>query len=446
MERRAFSRLAGSALAGLGLPAGFAFPAEGAARLGRMAPRVDGARLNAWLVELSRFGANANGGVDRVAFSDADVEARAWTAELMRSAGLDVSVDLAGNLWGRREGTDPSLPPLALGSHIDSVPDGGNYDGPVGSLGAIEVALTLAEAGVRTRHPLHVVVFSNEEGGKTGSRALAGEVAPRELDLVTASGLTIGEGLRRIGGNPDRLERARLGPGALAGFLELHIEQGAVLESEGVDIGVVEGIVGIVRWTAVVEGETNHAGTTPMPLRRDALVGAARFVDAVHTTVRDWPGSQVATVGRLQVEPGAPNVIPGRATLSLEVRDLSMEKIEAVYTELSRQAAVIGEATGTVFSFDRFYTSGAAPTAPAFREAVVGAARALGLSTRHMPSGAGHDAQSMARICPMGMLFVPSAGGVSHAPHEYTSPEEVTRGADVLLGALLHLDAAGTGP
>lgn len=443
MDRRTFSRLAGSTLAGLGLPAGFTFPAAVASRRSRRAPRVNGPRLNGWLAELSRFGANDGGGVDRVAFSQADVEARAWVAEVMRSAGLDVSVDLAGNLWGRRDGTDPSLAPLALGSHIDSVPNGGNYDGPVGSLGAVEVALTLAETGVRTRHPLHVVVFSNEEGGKTGSRALAGEVALREMDLVTASGLTIGEGLRRIGGDPDRLEEARLTRGALAGFLELHIEQGAVLDSEGLDIGVVEGIVGIVRWTVVVEGETNHAGTTPMALRRDALVGAARFVDAVHTTVREWPGSQVATVGRLQVEPGAPNVIPGKAVMSLEVRDLSMETIEAVYTELSRKAAAIGEATGTVFSFERFYVSGAAPTAPEFRAAVVGAAGALGLSTRHMPSGAGHDAQSMARVCPMGMIFVPSAGGVSHAPNEYTSPEEVTRGADVLLGALIHLDAAG---
>lgn len=443
MDRRAFSRLAGSALAGLGLPAHFAPPAR--ARMGSASPRVDGTRLNAWLAELSRFGANANGGVDRVAFSGADVEARGWTAELMRSAGLDVSVDVAGNIWGRRDGTDPSLPPLALGSHIDSVPNGGNYDGPVGSLGAVEVALTLAEAGVRTRHPLHVVVFSNEEGGKTGSRALIGEVLPRELELPTASGLTIGEGVRRIGGDPDTLERARLLPGALAGFLELHIEQGAILEAEGVDIGVVEGIVGIVRWNVVVEGETNHAGTTPMARRRDALVGAARFVDAVYLTAREWPGSQVATVGRLQVEPGTPNVIPGRASLSLEIRDLSMEVIEAVYTELSRQAAVIGEGTGTVFSFDRFYTSGAALTAPACRDAVMAGAGALGLSTLSLPSGAGHDAQSMAHVCPMGMIFVPSAGGVSHAPHEYTSPEEVTRGADVLLGALLHLDAAGSG-
>lgn len=439
MDRRAFSRLAGAALAGVALPLDAPpglrpHPLPGV-------PRVDGDRLNAWITDLSRFGANADGGVDRVAFSDADLEARAWTSELMRSVGLDVSVDLAGNVWGSRRGADPALPPLVIGSHIDSVPNGGNYDGPVGTLGALEVAVTLSEAGVRTRHPLRVVVFANEEGGKTGSRALIGEVLPRELALPSASGLTIGEGLRRIGGDPDRLEEARLRPGSMAAFLELHVEQGAILESEGIQIGVVEGIVGIVRWQVVVEGETNHAGTTPMALRRDALVAAARFVDLVHRTALQGPGRQVATVGRLQVEPGTPNVIPGRVVLSLEVRDLSMEGIEAVYTELSRSAAVIAEETGTVFSFDRFYTSRAAPAAPVCRQAVADAARALGFTSRDMPSGAGHDAQSMAALCPMGMVFVPSVGGISHAPNEFTEPEMVTRGADVLLQALLLLDA-----
>lgn len=448
MDRRAFSRLSGAALAGLALPRvlGGAPPGAdtrttAAPALAQAPPRVDGVRLNGWLSEMSRFGANAAGGVDRVAFSDADLEARAWVQDRMREAGLEVSVDVAGNLWGARAGSEAGLAPLAFGSHIDSVPNGGNYDGPVGSLAAVEVVRTLAEAGIRTRHPLRVVVFTNEEGGKTGSRALAGEVLPAELDLRTASGFTIGEGLARIGGDPGRLAEARLAPGSLAGFLELHIEQGAVLESEGVDIGVVEGIVGILRWNVTVQGMTNHAGTTPMPLRRDALVAASRFVDTVYRTVAAWPGSQVATVGRLQVEPGAPNVIPGRVTLSLEIRDLSMEKIAEVQAELARQAGDLGAETGTSFAFERFYTSTAAPTSRRFQAAVQGAAQALGLGTRSMPSGAGHDAQSMAALCPIGMVFVPSKGGISHAPEEFTSPDDVTRGADVLLGALLALDA-----
>jgi N-carbamoyl-L-amino-acid hydrolase len=327
-----------------------------------------------------------------------------------------------------------------LGSHIDSVPGGGNFDGQVGSMAAVEVAWTLAEAGRTTRHPIHFVIFPNEEGGKTGSRALAGEVLPEELDIVTASGFTIGDGLARIGGSPDRLAEAARGPDSIAAFLELHVEQGAELDRLGVDIGVVQGIVGIMRWNVTVDGATNHAGTTPMAQRRDAMVAAARFVDMVYTTVRSWPGTQVATVGRLEAEPGVPNVIPGRVTLSLEVRDLAMDRIDEIFRQLEGRAAEIGGATGTSFSFARFYVSEAAPTAPRIQDVIDSTAQALGLSTRRMPSGAGHDAQSMAHLGPVGMIFVPSVNGVSHAPEERTEPADVTNGANVLLGTLLALD------
>lgn len=436
MDRRTFSRLSATALVGLALPS----PMAGLPPGGRWDLRVNGARLNEWLTEMSRFGANAAGGVDRVAYSDADLEGRAFISALMREADLDVSVDLAGNIWGRRAGSDPSLPPLVLGSHTDSVPNGGNFDGPLGSLGAVEVAWILEEADVTTRHPLSFVVFSNEEGGKTGSRALIGEVSPAELDLPTASGHSIGEGIRRIGGDPARLAEVRLRPGSISGFLEVHIEQGAILDRAGEDIGVVLGIVGIMRWSVEVVGAANHAGTTPMRERRDAMVAAARFTDMVYTTVADWPGSQVATVGRVHVEPNAPNVIPGKVTLSLEIRDLSMDTIEEVQLELAGRAAIIGEETGTAFTFDRFYTSDAALTAPPIQDVVEASARELGLTPRRMPSGAGHDAQSMAKLGPMGMIFVPSVGGISHAPDEFTTAEDNTNGADVLLRSLLALD------
>jgi N-carbamoyl-L-amino-acid hydrolase len=441
MDRRTFARVSGAAVAGLTLPARL----RAATGTALQELRVDGPRLNGRLGALARFGANAAGGIDRVAFSDADVEARSWVSGLMRDAGLDVSVDVAGNLWGKRPGTEPSLPPLVLGSHIDSVPGGGNYDGQVGSMGALEVAWTLADAGARTRHPVHFVIFPNEEGGKTGSRALAGEVLPKELDIVTASGLTIGEGLARIGGDPTRLSEARRDAGSIAAFLELHIEQGAVLDTRDIDIGVVEGIVGIMRWNVVVEGVTNHAGTTPMADRHDAMVAAARFVDTVYTTVSGIPGTQVATVGRLAAEPGAPNVIPGRATLSLEIRDLEMPKIEEVFRSLQSAARTIGADTGTTFSMDRFYVSEAAPTLAAIRDVVERSARSLGLSTLRMPSGAGHDAQSMAHLGPIGMIFVPSVRGISHAPGEFTAPDDINRGADVLLRTLLALDAGVPG-
>lgn len=401
---------------------------------------MDGDRLNRRLQELAGFGRNDDGGNGRVAFSEADLEARAWFSKLLEEAGFATRVDLAGNLWGRRGGTEAGLAPLAMGSHLDSVPGGGHYDGQVGCMGALEVAWTLADAGVETRHPVEVVVFPNEEGGKTGSRALAGHVEPFELELGTASGFTIGEGLRRLGGDPDRLEEVRMDPGTLAAFLELHVEQGAVLATDGVEIGVVQGIVGIMRWEVVVEGTTNHAGTTPMPRRDDALVAAARFVDAVHTTALEMPGRQVATVGRLEVEPGAPNVIPGRVVLSLEIRDLSMDGIQRVHEALVPRAEAIGEATGTRFSFSRFYVSEAAPTHPRIQDVVEAEARALGFSTLRMPSGAGHDAQSIATFAPVGMIFVPSREGISHAPDEFTAAEAVTRGTDVLLRTLLAVD------
>jgi N-carbamoyl-L-amino-acid hydrolase len=447
MNRRTFARLGAAALAGLASPTPLTglgtswSPAGLSAR--RRSPsdlRVDGARLADRMTELAGFGANADGGIDRVAFSDANLEARDWVMGLMREAGLDVTVDLAGNILGRREGSRPELPPLWLGSHIDSVPGGGNFDGQLGSMAALEIAWTLADEGVDTRHPLDFVIFINEEGGKTGSRALAGEVEPRELDLVTASGLTIAEGIRRLGGDPERLAEARREVGSLAAFLELHVEQGAVLDTDGVQIGVVEGIVGIRRWNVTVTGAANHAGTTPMNRRRDAMLAAARFVDAVHRTARELPGRHVATVGRLHAEPGAPNVIPGRVTLSLEIRDLSMEGIDIVFDAIAARAADIARETGTSFAYDRFYVSRAAPTAPRIRDLVESSAAELGFSSRRMPSGAGHDAQSIALLAPVGMIFVPSVDGISHAPDEYTTPDDVTRGADVLLRTLLALD------
>ena len=403
--------------------------------------RVDGRRLNDHLRELAEFGKNAEGGISRVAFSEADLAGREYVMSLMRAAQLETNIDAAGNIIGRRAGRDPNLPPLMFGSHIDSVPQGGNYDGQVGSMGAIEVARTLAEREIVTRHPLEVAIFQNEEGGKTGSRAISGEVQPEELDLVTASGRTIGEGIVLLGGNPTALESVRRSRGDIAAYLELHIEQGAILDKGGVDIGVVEGIVGIKRWRVTVEGFANHAGTTPMNDRRDALLAASRFVDAVNRVVMGIPGSQVGTVGQIVPEPGAPNVIPGRVTLSLEIRDLAMDKIDTVYGEVEAEGHRIGEETGTTFAFDQFYVSRAAPTDERIRQLVAASADELGLTSLRMPSGAGHDAQSIALLAPVGMIFVPSVAGISHSPREFTRPEDVEDGANVLLHTLLKLDA-----
>ena len=409
--------------------------------IGALAPRVNGARLNGHLAELSQFGRNPQGGVSRGAYSEADRAARDYVMGLMRAARLAPQIDAAGNIVGRRAGRDARLPPVLFGSHIDSVPEGGNYDGDVGSLGAIEVAQTLAENGIVTRHPLEVIVFQNEEGGLIGSRAVSGDLSERELDLVSRSGKTIRDGIRFIGGDPDRLASVRRARGDIAAYLELHIEQGGFLDAERLDIGVVEGIVGINWWDVTIEGFANHAGTTPMDRRRDALLAAARFIEAVNRVVTSVPGRHVGTVGRIQALPGAPNVIPGKVVLSLELRDLDASKIASLYDSIRAEAQRIAAASGTTFDFREINVNAPAPTDPRVRAAIDEAARGLGLTTKLMPSGAGHDAQEIARIAPVGMIFVPSVGGISHSPREFSRPEDITNGANVLLNAVLRLDA-----
>src|SRR5215470_10075409 len=259
--------------------------------------QVNGQRILQHLQALAEFGKNPQGGVSRVAYTDADRQGREYAMRLMREAGLEVVIDPAGNIVGSRAGNDPSLKPLLIGSHIDSVPEGGNYDGDVGSLSAIEVAQTLQEKQITLRHPLEVILFQNEEGGTIGSQALGEGLDEKRLNLVSQSGKTIREGTRIVGGDPDRLASARRQPGSIAGYFELHIEQGGTLEREKIDIGVVEGIVGILHSDVTIEGFANHAGTTPMDQRQDALLSASRFIDGVNRIVTSVPGRQVGTVG-----------------------------------------------------------------------------------------------------------------------------------------------------
>ncbi len=429
----------------MSLGAGFLLPSSFRALMfGRRAtsvpPRVNGTRLNQSIEKLSEFGRNPQGGVSRLAYSNANLAAHRWASELMRDAGLDPHVDVVGNIIGRRAGTDASRPPLLFGSHIDSVPEGGNYDGDVGSMGAIEVARTLHEHGVVTRHPLEVVIFQNEEGGLIGSRAMSGDFQARELELVSRSGKTIREGIVFLGGDPSALDGMRRKRGDIAAYLELHIEQGAILDEARIDIGVVEGIVGINWWDVTIRGFANHAGSTPMNRRQDAMLAAARFIQAVNRVVTSEPGRQVGTVGRLQASPGAPNVIPGTVVLSLELRDLSAAKITRLFAKIRSEATRIGRDSGTSFSFKDINVNTPAPTDPRLRTVIEREARALGLSTRRMPSGAGHDAQDMTRLGPVGMIFVPSVGGISHAPKEFSRPKDIENAANVLLRTLLAVD------
>src|SRR5215813_9000228 len=394
--------------------------------------RVTGDRIVEHLNALSQFGKNPQGGVSRVAFSDADRQGREYVQGLMRAASLEVSIDAAGNIVGRRPGTSSNLKPLLMGSHIDSVPEGGNFDGDVGSMSAIEVAQTLAEKNHRTRHPLEVIIFADEEGGTIGSHAIGGEISSKQLNLVSSSGKTIRDGIKFIGGDPESLSTVRRKRGDIAAYLELHIEQGGILDNEGINIGVVEGIVGIKQWEVKIEGFANHAGTTPMNQRRDAMLAAAKFIEAVNRVVTSLPGRQVGTVGKLQAWPGAYNVIPGKVVVGLELRDLETAKIDLMFQKIQSETAEIAKSTGKSFSFTETNSIAPAPTDLRFRKLIDETAKSLGLTTKSLPSGAGHDAQEVARLGPVGMIFVPSVGGISHSPKEFSRPADIANGANVL--------------
>ena len=402
---------------------------------------ADPDRMERRINELGRFGSNPEGGVSRIAYSDADLAGREYIMELMRGAGLEASVDTAGNIIGRREGTEEGLAPIMFGSHIDSVPGGGNYDGDVGVIGAIEVAEIIQERNLEMRHPIEVVVFADEEGGLVGSRAMIGKMTDAALDVVSHSGMTVRDGIRHIGGDPDRLDEAERKPGDIHAFIELHIEQGAILYEEGVNIGVVEGIVGIRWWDITVEGFANHAGTTPMNRRWDAMVTAAELTLAINRTATTLPGRQVATVGRIEALPGAPNVIPGEVRMSLEIRDLEAYKMQQLFDLISKEADRISERRETPIRFEEIdVASPPAPTDEQMRRIIAAATRDLGMTYKLMPSGAGHDAQDMALIAPTGMIFVPSQDGISHSPKEFTSAVDMANGATVLLNTVLAID------
>jgi N-carbamoyl-L-amino-acid hydrolase len=405
--------------------------------------QVNGARLNGWLSQFDAIGRTPTG-INRVAYSEADLAGRAFTLGLYRDSGLQPRIDAAGNIVARVPGTNATLPPILIGSHIDSVTDGGNFDGPVGSFAAIEVARTLAEERVRLAHPLEVVVWQNEEGGTIGSKTMVGLLTDADLDKVARSGKTVREGIGLIGGDVARVREAQRKQGDIACYYELHIEQGGLLEKANRQIGVVEGIVGLRWFEITITGFANHAGATPMDQRQDAMLAAARFTVAVNDAIRSETGRQVATVGRMNVTPNTTNVIPGQVVLTVDLRDLDQGKIERFTQRFEQLGREIGAATDTTFRFTRLVNSTPAISDPRLMQAIETSATSLGLTHQRMPSGAGHDAQEVAHIAPMAMIFVPSVGGISHSPKEFSRAADITNGANVLLNAVMAADSAFT--
>ena len=413
------------------------------------ARHVNQQRLWGTIEKLSEFGRPAGGGFDagvtRLGFSEADLAARTWLMQQMRDAGLEVRVDPAGNIFGHRAGSE-KFPTILFGSHIDSVPHGGNFDGDVGSLGALEVMRALNDGKISTRHPLEMVVWTNEEGhhfGQSllGSSAAAGLLPQEVLDRKDEDGKALADWLRLHGQDPARIGDARIPPAALAAYLELHIEQGGVLDESKIQIGVVQGIVGIQVWTCTVTGFANHAGTTQMNRRQDALAAAARAALAVREEVRAEPGRQVGTVGYLHLEPGARNIIPGRVEFPIEMRDLDKEKLLRIWSRIEKRFAEIAKEENVKLECVPLETLEAALISQFMQWEIRAAAQIAGYSTLDLPSGAGHDAQQIAHLAPIGMIFVPSRGGISHSPREYSSPEDVANGAEVLYRTILSLDS-----
>ncbi len=397
-------------------------------------------RLESRIMAIASFGANPDGGMNRHAYSEADLKAREYVILLMKEVGLKVSMDEAGNISGRRAGKNNKLPIICFGSHIDTVPSGGKFDGVAGVLSALETIELLNANNIVTNHPLEVIVFTDEEGGLIGSKSIIGTITERDLARTSNSGKIIKDGIKFLGGNPDKIKNAKRDPKDFKAFLELHIEQGAFLDNEGIQIGVVEGIVGIEEWQVHIYGKANHAGTTPMNIRQDALLAASKLVIAVNETVRSIEGRQVGTVGEIKAEPGASNVVPGHVQMSIELRDLSREKTLSVFEKIKPKMLEIEKETGTKIEFKHEHTNIPAILDKDIQAHIANSAKELGLSFKYMPSGAGHDAQDMAKITPTGMIFIPSKDGISHSPIEFSSIKDITNGANVFFKTILAID------
>lgn len=412
--------------------------------------KVNAVRLQHSIETLGKIGRNAVGGLDRTTFTPAELEARAWLIDELERLGLDVSLDSAANIWGRRQGSERELPPIVFGSHIDTVPSGGRYDGALGVLLSLEIMRVLMERGWETRHSLELVSFSAEEpnpfGLSTfGSRSVAGKLGRADLEGVqNEEGVLLVDALRLAGGDPDRFEACRRTTNDMAAFLEVHIEQGKRLQHGNIPVGIVTDITGIYREEVAVLGEANHAGTTLMSDRIDALMGASELMLAFEAECRTHPEEEtVGTIGRIHNEPNAANIIPGKVSFHLEIRGRTRAHIQQVLDAWELHAGRICAERG--LQLERHLLLDQAPVA--MDDKVIALckreAERLGYSHTLLGSMAGHDAAHMAALTRTGMLFVPSLGGKSHCPQEESLLEDIEKVGNVLLHTILSLDQQG---
>jgi N-carbamoyl-L-amino-acid hydrolase len=401
--------------------------------------RINLSRLRKNLKDLSRFGRGASGGITRESFSEDDRQAKKWLIDLIREAGLHARMDEAGNVFGR---LGPEGPAVLTGSHLDTVPEGGMFDGALGVLAALECLQIIHEQRLPHKYPLEMVAFSDEEGAYhsfLGSRALTGSINAEELARAkNMRGVALREAVAQSGLDIEKFSAARRDPREIRAYLELHIEQGPQLEIDQVPIGIVRSIVGIESYWMTFVGESNHAGTTPLPMRRDALLGAAEFCLRVNDRIRS-DSSGVVTIGDSIVSPGAFNVVPREARLALEFRDASSDRLKEMGNEIMEIGHDVARKRDLTFMARRVSWEAPVLLSQRVQSVLKEEADTLGYPYRLMDSGAGHDAQILAQKSEVGMVFIPSLGGKSHCPQERSGWEDVEKGAQLLLRSLLRL-------
>jgi allantoate deiminase len=405
---------------------------------------IDGERLWRRLSDLGEIGKQEGGGITRLSFTDEERAAKDRVASYMEEAGLAVHEDAVGNLFGRREGRNAEAPAVLIGSHVDSVYSGGNFDGPLGVLAGVEVLQTMEEQGIETEHPIEVVAFTDEEGvrfsfGMIGSRALAGKLTPEDLtSYEDEDGVSIAEAMFAYGLDPELIGDAARPEDSVRAYVELHIEQGRVLENEDLPAGVVTGIAGPVWLRFLLEGETGHAGATPMNLRRDSLAAAAGIMGLIEAAAAET-GTSVGTVGQLDLEPGGINIIPGKVRFSLDLRDIDEEVRDRVEGHILEGAEEICRRRGVGLEIETLQRLAPAPCSDLVRDAAERACERLGIRPHALPSGAGHDGMQLTDLCPMGVIFVRSKNGISHNPDEWSSQEDCAAGSNILYLTVLNL-------
>lgn len=405
-----------------------------------MSLSVNAQRLKSRLEQLAAIGRQQDYGIYRMAFTDGDMQGRAWFKNEIKQAGLHVYEDGAANIHARLNWRD-DVPSVMTGSHLDTVPGAGHLDGAMGVLVALECLHTMKEKNIQTQYPLEAVAFSDEEGrfgGMFGSQALTGKLTPEAIhNAVDLNGVSITQAMQAQGLNAMDALHARRSPESIHAFVEMHIEQGPVLDQLNYRIGIVEGIVGLFRWDVNLKGLANHAGTTPMNMRNDAFSGLAEFATQISAVLEEYGGERsVATIGRVELTPGAANVVPGNANFSLEVRDTDKRILDDLHNAFRRKLSAIARRRGLMFEFNVISEIAPVKCDSGIMKVIRASADELDARAYQLPSGAAHDTQMLASITRAGMVFVPSKEGRSHSAAEWTDMDDIVLGANVMLNAL----------